>query len=117
VKGYPIRPGVIDPGHDAPEGWHPGRRADCLQCQPIRVEPKPKPKPSPVTIHFDGRSAGSDCKTGKRQFATRKAAMGAYHSLHRSREGLGPQPFRCAWCLCWHVGNRRGNASKARGRR
>jgi hypothetical protein len=115
MKGYPIRPGVLDPGHDAAEGWHPGLVADCPQCQPapdlsIEVEVK-------VSIAVVARHEGSDCPTGKRQFASRKATMGVYHSLHRSRKGLAPRPYKCPLCLCWHAGNRRGNESKSRTRR
>jgi hypothetical protein len=113
VKGYAIRPGVLDPGHDAADGWHPGPQGDCPQCQ-LPPQPPSPPPPVKVVIPFH---QGSDCKTGKRQFATRKAALGSYHSVQRQREGLGPVPFKCAWCLCWHVGNRRGNASKSRGRK
>lgn len=129
MKGYAIKPGVIDPGHDATEGWHPGTKDDCPECKPrcttrgtpqTKLPPSPPPSSDPVALHLDGRAVGSDCKTGKRQYVSRKAALGAYHSVQRNR-GVGganaPRPFRCAWCFCWHVGNRRGNASKSRHRR
>lgn len=117
MKGIPLIPGVIAAGHMNRGYWHPGDEADCPKCEP------PPPPPPPVVIEVKVEvvipvpNQGSDCKTGKRQFATRKAAMGSYHSLQRRREGLAPRPYKCAWCLCWHVGNRRSNASKGRGRR
>jgi hypothetical protein len=114
MKGYAIKPGVLDSGHDAPEGWHPGPVAECPQCQPapdltVEVEVSVTVIASPNT--------GSDCPIGKRQYATREAAMGSYHSLKRRHKGLAPRPYKCPWCLCWHTGNRRGNESKSRARK
>jgi hypothetical protein len=114
VKGYPLIPGVIAPGHFRQGCWHPGDVADCPQCEPA---PRPAPVLVEVKVEMFIPNQGSDCKTGKRQFATRKAAMGSYHSLQRRREGLAPRPYKCAWCLTWHVGNRRSNVSKGRTRR
>jgi hypothetical protein len=114
VKGYPLIPGVVTPGHFLEGYWHPGEVADCPQCPPV---PRPAPVLVEVKVEVVIPHQGSDCKTGKRQFATRKAAMGSYHSLQRRREGLAPRPYKCAWCLTWHVGNRRSNASKGRTRR
>jgi hypothetical protein len=120
MKGYPIKPGVIDPGHDAPEGWHPGPVAECSQCQPA---PKPVADLTvevevTVTVLSPSPNTGSDCPIGKRQYASRKAALGSYHSLQRrNKKGLGPRPYKCPLCLCWHTGNRRGNESKSRSRK
>jgi hypothetical protein len=58
---------------------------------------------------------GSDCPTGKRQFASKAAARDAAGGL-RARGGY-PAVFRCAWCQTWHVGNRPAHTSKNRGRR
>lgn len=55
---------------------------------------------------------GSDCVTGKRQYATFDAARRAA-TAHRAKT---LRPFKCAWCLTWHTGNRRGHHSKARAR-
>jgi hypothetical protein len=60
--------------------------------------------------------AGSDCPTGKIQYATRETASGSAHILRAHRGGTAA-PFRCAWCECWHVGNRRADSSKGRQRR
>lgn len=116
MKGYPLVPGVIIPGHFVEGCWHPGEVADCPECEPA---PAPLPLVTiEVRVEVPIPHQGSDCKTGKRQFATRKAALGASHSVQRNRkEGLAPRPYKCAWCLCFHVGNRRSNASKSRGRR
>lgn len=116
MKGYPLIPGVIAPGHFVEGCWHPGQVADCPECEPPS-RPAPQLVEVEVKVEVFIPHGGSDCKTGKRQFATRKAALGAYHSVQRRREGLGPHPYKCAWCLCFHVGNRRSNASKSRKRR
>lgn len=113
MKGYPIVPGVHVAGHMTHSGsWHPGSEAHCPECErptPIPTEPEPSPwlRPRP--------NEGSDCVTGKVQFATRDAAQAAARSL-RKRHHYPPAPFRCALCDCWHIGNRRGGASKARTR-
>jgi hypothetical protein len=128
MKGYPVVPGVLDAGHTTAGYWHPGPKADCPECRPApplalplpsiaRPIATPGPGPEPPSLGTFIPHQGSDCPTAKRQFATRRAALGAYHSVQRNREGLAPRPYRCAWCLCFHVGNRRSNASKARGRR
>jgi hypothetical protein len=57
---------------------------------------------------------GSDCPTGKWQFATFDAANQKAAALHRG--GSSAHPYRCALCGCWHVGNRRANNSKSRQR-
>jgi hypothetical protein len=109
MKGAPLVPG--DMGHDTARGWHAGARADCPHCDPL-------PPPSPPASSVPVPPAEIRCPTGKRPFATRRVAMGSYHSVQRNRgDRLGPRPYRCALCLCWHVGNRRSNSSKSRGRR
>ncbi len=60
---------------------------------------------------------GSDCVTGKRQFANREVAQQTAKALSRRSPGLRPSAFRCSWCECWHVGNRRAEGSKHRSRR
>jgi hypothetical protein len=121
MKGYPLVPGVLDPGHDAADStWHPGTKADCPQCQP----PSPA-APTPVVevkveveIHIPGVHKGSDCMTGKRQYATRKDALAAATSLRYGYGHRTVHPFRCSWCMCWHTGNAdRSNNSKSRKRR
>jgi hypothetical protein len=57
---------------------------------------------------------GSDCPRGKRQFVSYQAARAAARH-HKNYKTL--RPFKCAWCMCWHNGNRDGMASKARARR
>jgi hypothetical protein len=59
---------------------------------------------------------GSDCPTGKIQFATFDTADTRARSLHRRRGGSA-RPYHCAWCGCWHLGNRRADSSKGRQRR
>jgi hypothetical protein len=59
---------------------------------------------------------GSDCLTGKRQFATKRDAIQSASSLRRKQHGT-PNAFRCAWCECWHVGNKGGDTSKGRNRK
>jgi hypothetical protein len=58
---------------------------------------------------------GSDCVTGKRQYATRRAASAAASGL-RSK-GAFTYAFKCAWCGCFHIGNRRAWNSKSRSQR
>ena len=126
MKGYPLVPGVLDPGHDAVDStWHPGAKADCPQCQPPLPPPPPPPPPPPVVeikvqveIRLPGAHVGSDCKTGKRQFATRKDAKAAATALRYAYGYSTVHPFRCSWCMCWHTGNAdRSNSSKSRKRR
>jgi hypothetical protein len=62
-------------------------------------------------------TAGSDCLTGKRQYATRQAAAETVAAQRARIPGTRPAPFRCAWCGCFHVGNRRADSSKHRARR
>jgi hypothetical protein len=61
-------------------------------------------------------SRGSDCVTGKRQYATKSDAIGAASSM-RHRQGRSANAFRCAFCDSWHVGNKGGDTSKGRRRR
>jgi hypothetical protein len=57
---------------------------------------------------------GSDCVTGKTQYASKAVAKQASAShVH----GRGLNTFRCPFCGCWHVGNRRQSVSKQRQRR
>jgi hypothetical protein len=60
---------------------------------------------------------GSDCVTGKVQYATKASARESARSLHRDRRAPSANAFRCGWCQCWHVGNKGGETSKGRGRR
>jgi hypothetical protein len=62
-------------------------------------------------------TAGSDCLTGKRQFATKQTAAATARALRARTPGTHASPFRCAWCSCFHVGNRRADGSKHRARR
>ena len=55
---------------------------------------------------------GSDCVTGKRQYADRQAASDAA-SAGRARGWL-TYSYRCGWCRCYHIGNRKGSSSKSR---
>lgn len=57
---------------------------------------------------------GSDCVTGKRQFATKQAASSAASGLRA--KGHHTYAYKCAWCGCFHTGNRRAWSSKNRGR-
>jgi hypothetical protein len=59
---------------------------------------------------------GSDCVTGKRQFATKADAIGWAARLRPFR-GRSANAFRCGYCDCWHVGNKGGDTSKGRARR
>jgi hypothetical protein len=58
---------------------------------------------------------GSDCVTGKRQYATRRAADSAASGL-RHDKGWYTYSFVCSWCGCYHIGNRRAWNSKGRRR-
>jgi hypothetical protein len=58
---------------------------------------------------------GSDCLTGKRQFADKASAIKAANAA-RAR-GWPTSAYRCQWCECWHTGNPRTSNSKARRRR
>lgn len=120
MKGYPLVPGVITPGHDADDGtWHPGEVADCLECQPSPPPPEPEPLVEvKVEVKMHMRHQGSDCQTGKRQFATRQAAQNAATAVRYQRGRRTIHPFKCSWCLCWHTGNAdRSENSKSRKRR
>jgi hypothetical protein len=57
---------------------------------------------------------GSDCVTGKQQYATRRAAVAAASGLRH--KGANTYAFRCGFCDCYHVGNRGGLNSKGRQR-
>jgi hypothetical protein len=61
-------------------------------------------------------SVGSDCPTGKIQYATKAAAIRAVGPL-RGRRGRSLNAFRCSWCTCWHTGNKGGDTAKGRRRR
>jgi hypothetical protein len=58
---------------------------------------------------------GSDCPTGKRQYATRRAASEAASGLRHAR-GWHTYAYKCDWCECYHIGNRRAWNSKGRQR-
>ena len=62
---------------------------------------------------------GSDCPTGKCQYVTREAAWAIAMGIKRKHgEGWRTiRPYLCAFCSCWHLGNRRNQNSRARGRR
>jgi hypothetical protein len=60
---------------------------------------------------------GSDCITGKTQFATKKAARAAACSGRNMLKRTTLQAFRCQWCECYHIGNSRSSSSKGRARR
>lgn len=57
---------------------------------------------------------GSDCITGKHQYATRQVANEVAKSA-RSR-GWPCRSYRCPWCGCYHIGNPRRENSKSRHR-
>jgi len=48
---------------------------------------------------------GSDCPTGKRQYATRQAADAAV-AAGRRRGWTSFNRYHCALCRCWHTGNK-----------
>ena len=58
---------------------------------------------------------GSDCITRKRQFATEDAAVTS--RADNLRRGSPMSAYRCSFCGCWHIGNRRSSNSKGRTRR
>jgi hypothetical protein len=60
-------------------------------------------------------SEGSDCVTGKTQYANKEEAVKVAQALRR--QGRMVSAFRCSWCGCHHTGNQRRNNSKARHRR
>jgi hypothetical protein len=63
-------------------------------------------------------SPGSDCPTGKAQYATKQYAINAAIALKRNRNrGCTANAYRCAWCALFHVGNKGGDTSKGRRRR
>ena len=59
---------------------------------------------------------GSDCPTGKRQFATKKDAEDAARQLRTRGSFAHAFRDRCGYCDCWHVGNPRARNSKGRRR-
>jgi hypothetical protein len=60
---------------------------------------------------------GSDCPTGKRQYATREAADAAV-AAGRRQGWSSINRYRCPLCECWHTGNKfRFETSKNRTRR
>jgi hypothetical protein len=63
-------------------------------------------------------SPGSDCPTGKAQYATKQYAIEASVALrHNRKRGHTANAYRCAWCSLFHVGNKGGDTSKGRRRR
>ena len=59
---------------------------------------------------------GSDCPSGKQQYATKEHARQAAGA--GQVRGWATNAYRCLMCECWHIGNRRGNESrKSRHRR
>jgi hypothetical protein len=62
-----------------------------------------------------GFFVGSDCLTGKQQYATKEVAAESAKAA-RAR-GWPMRPYRCPLCQCWHVGNSRQSNSKSRRRR
>lgn len=59
---------------------------------------------------------GSDCKTGKRQFATKRDADETVKALH-TRGWATLRSYRCRICKCWHTGNQFPKMSGKRRRR
>ena len=49
---------------------------------------------------------GSDCPTGKEQFANRKAARDGVKKAH-ARGDHAMSIYRCMQCECYHVGHKR----------
>lgn len=60
-------------------------------------------------------SIGSDCVLGKTQYADRQAAQDAAKAA-RVRGWYSAYAYRCQYCSCYHIGNRRGQNSKGRTR-
>lgn len=60
-------------------------------------------------------TVGSDCHTGKTQYATKTQARQAARA-GRSKGWNTVLAYLCPWCGCWHIGNRRSANSKARQR-
>jgi hypothetical protein len=60
---------------------------------------------------------GSDCPTGKMQYATKDAARQAAAAKRRRMNWRNARSYQCPWCRCFHIGNPRGDNSKARKRR
>jgi hypothetical protein len=62
-------------------------------------------------------TAGSDCLSGKTQYATKKIAAEAAAAARTAR-GWPMREYICPYCQCWHIGNStRATNSKARHRR
>lgn len=59
---------------------------------------------------------GSDCPTGKKQFATKAAARDAARAMRLRGSLAHAFRDRCGFCECWHIGNPRFNNSKSRRR-
>ena len=57
---------------------------------------------------------GSDCITGKTQYATKSLAQAAARAANA--RGWPTNSYRCQWCDCYHIGNRRQDNSKSRKR-
>ena len=57
---------------------------------------------------------GSDCVTGKNQYATRDDAKQSAQA-GRAR-GWQTYTYRCPFCECYHIGNRRDQNSRNRRR-
>jgi hypothetical protein len=55
---------------------------------------------------------GSDCLTGKKQYVSRQAANADAKAARK--RGWATYCYRCAWCACYHIGNRRGSDPRRR---
>lgn len=55
------------------------------------------------------RAEGSDCVTGKAQYVSKSAAQAHIRGVRAQRkDGARLNAFRCAFCECYHVGNKGG---------
>lgn len=60
---------------------------------------------------------GSDCKTGKRQFASKEAADANVRWNYATNGWTSLRSYRCDMCKCWHTGNRIPKPPPRKGRR
>ena len=59
---------------------------------------------------------GSDCVTGKIQYATKHTAQNAARAGRVIKGRPTLHAYRCDWCSCWHIGNAHGQNSRSRRR-
>jgi hypothetical protein len=62
-------------------------------------------------------TVGSDCRTGKRQFADKRSADENVRYNRAAHGWTELRAYKCRICKCWHTGNQLPKAPRGKRRR